>query len=293
MGGRGVQLGEACRVRASELLLALELVPGPRGEREDVVALASVVRREWLGELAQAAACEVDEASGRVLATRALVWEGLIVEEKPGALEGAELQAAREAALARYARSRGVERVFGTDVESAVGLAARVAHARGQGTEVPAFEPAGFAAGQVEELVRGCKTVADLGAVDLAGAYLTGLAYDAKQALEAEAPARVRLPNGETAAVRYDTERGPILAARIQQLFGWQDTPTIGRGQMPLLLELCAPNGRPQQITSDLAGFWRGSYALVRKDLRGRYPKHPWPEDPASADPVPPRRRRR
>lgn len=293
VGGRGVQLGAACRVRASELLLALELVPGPRGEREDVVALASVVRRAWLGELVEAAACEVDEASGRVLATRALVWNGLVVEEKPGALEGAELQAAREEALARYATQRGVERVFGTDAEAATGLAARVAHARAQGADVPAFEPASFAAKQVVGLVRGCKTLADLAAVDLAGAYLAGLAYDAKQALEAEAPARVKLPNGETAAVRYDPERGPILAARIQQLFGWQATPTIGRARVPLLLELCAPNGRPQQITSDLAGFWSGSYALVRKDLRGRYPKHPWPEDPASAAPVPPRRRRR
>ncbi|MBC8451114.1 MAG: hypothetical protein H8D72_00230, partial [Planctomycetes bacterium] len=60
----------------------------------------------------------------------------------------------------------------------------------------------------------------------------------------------------------------------------------------PVLLEMCAPNGRPQQVTSDLAGFWAGSYALVRKDLRGRYPKHPWPEDPANAEPIPPRSRR-
>lgn len=292
VNGRGVVLGDECRVRAAELILALEVAPAPRGGREDVVRQASVVRREWLGPLTEEVSCEVDEATGRVLATRALVWRGLVVEERAGALDPSELRVAREAALARYARQRP-ERAFDLASERPAALRERVAFARAQGAAVPAFDAEAFAREHLASLVSGCGSLSDLRAIDLGARFLERLDYPARTALDAQAPERLRLPCGDTAALRYDPERGPVVAARIQQLFGWQATPTIGRARVPVLLELCAPNGRPQQITSDLAGFWSGSYALVRKDLRGRYPKHPWPEDPASAPPIAPRRRRR
>src|SRR5882757_2619999 len=85
---------------------------------------------------------------------------------------------------------------------------------------------------------------------------------------------------------RGEAEQGPTIAVRLQELFGLNVHPSIAKGAVPLVLELLSPAHRPVQVTRDLPGFWRGSYAAVRSDLRGRYPRHPWPEDPASAMPT-------
>jgi ATP-dependent helicase HrpB len=119
-----------------------------------------------------------------------------------------------------------------------------------------------------------------------------GLSWEQSQALDRLAPKELTLPNGRHCPLAYpEVNEAPTLSLRIQDCFGWPDGPRIDDGRCPVRLELLAPNGRPQQITEDLAGFWAGSYALVRKDLRGRYPKHPWPENPAEAEPVLRRRR--
>jgi ATP-dependent helicase HrpB len=87
-------------------------------------------------------------------------------------------------------------------------------------------------------------------------------------------------------AIDYEAEQGPTIAVRLQELFGLSTHPSIAKGAVPLVLELLSPAQRPVQVTRDLPGFWRGSYAAVRSDLRGRYPRHPWPEDPANATPT-------
>ncbi len=134
------------------------------------------------------------------------------------------------------------------------------------------------------ELCEGRRSVRELRALDLVSELLSRLPWPARQALDDRAPARLRLPTGSTVAVSYDApDQPPVVAARIQQLFGLPDTPRIA-GE-PVVLHLLAPNNRPAQVTRDLAGFWAGSYADVRKDLRGRYPKHAWPEDPLTARP--------
>jgi ATP-dependent helicase HrpB len=110
--------------------------------------------------------------------------------------------------------------------------------------------------------------------------WLDNWTWAARQRLDALCPERVAVPSGSRLRIRYTAE-GPVLAARVQQLFGWQHTPQIaGRS---LRIELLSPANRPVQVTDDLAGFWAGSYAAVRKDMRGRYPKHAWPEDPTGA----------
>ena len=114
-----------------------------------------------------------------------------------------------------------------------------------------------------------------------------------RAALAREAPPTLRLPSGREVSIRYAVERPPTVAARIQELFGLRATPRLGGGRVALVVELLAPNQRPVQVTDDLASFWRTTYAEVRRQLRGRYPKHDWPEDPLSAIPsTRPRRRR-
>jgi ATP-dependent helicase HrpB len=102
----------------------------------------------------------------------------------------------------------------------------------------------------------------------------------ARQTLRRLAPNAVRLASGRRAKVQYPMTGAPVIAARLQWFFGETETPRLGDGSVAAVCHLLAPNGRPAQITSDLAGFWRGSYSEVRKELRGRYPKHHWPDDP-------------
>jgi ATP-dependent helicase HrpB len=135
----------------------------------------------------------------------------------------------------------------------------------------------------------GCASVTELRRVDLA-AIITGLLTLAQQhALRRDAPTHHRLPSGRLAPIAYHADRPPSVAARIQELFGLASAPRLAAGRVPLVIEVLAPNGRPVQVTDDLASFWRTTYAAVRKQLRGRYPKHAWPENPHDA---PPARRR-
>ena len=124
----------------------------------------------------------------------------------------------------------------------------------------------------------------DVSAGELSDALMTLLPWELRARLEREAPTHFEAPTGTQLAIDYEAEQGPTIAVRLQELFGLNTHPSIARGAVPLVLELLSPAHRPVQVTRDLPGFWRGSYAAVRSDLRGRYPRHPWPEDPAECD---------
>jgi ATP-dependent helicase HrpB len=101
--------------------------------------------------------------------------------------------------------------------------------------------------------------------------------------LQESAPQTLSLPSGRLARLAYEAGRAPVLSVRLQELFGWIEVPRLARGRVPVLLHLLGPNNRPVQITDDLKSFWSTTYHQVRKDLRRRYPKHAWPEDPFQA----------
>ena len=100
--------------------------------------------------------------------------------------------------------------------------------------------------------------------------------------LEQLAPERLAVPSGSSVAIDY-TEDPPVLAVKLQEMFGCEDTPTVANGHIPLVVHLLSPAGRPLQITQDLAGFWRTGYQEVKREMKGRYPKHPWPDNPLEA----------
>jgi ATP-dependent helicase HrpB len=125
-----------------------------------------------------------------------------------------------------------------------------------------------------------------IGEEDLASALHALLPFELAQRLEREAPTHFEAPTGSRAAVDYAHEGGPVLAIRVQELFGLTQHPALARGRVPLTLHLLSPAHRPIQITQDLPGFWRGSWAAVKSDMKGRYPRHPWPDDPATAAPT-------
>jgi ATP-dependent helicase HrpB len=128
----------------------------------------------------------------------------------------------------------------------------------------------------------GKTTLAEMGAGDLALALRALLPFDLARRLEEEAPSHFDAPSGSRLPIEYG-EEGASLAVRVQELFGLREHPSVARGRAALVLHLLSPAHRPIQITTDLPGFWRGSWAQVRSQMRGRYPKHPWPEDPISA----------
>jgi ATP-dependent helicase HrpB len=131
----------------------------------------------------------------------------------------------------------------------------------------------------------GRRGLADLGRLDLVGILAGLLDHRQRRELDRLAPTHVTVPTGSRVPVDYG-EDPPVLAVRLQELFGLAETPAVNGGRTPLLLHLLSPARRPVAVTRDLAAFWRGSYAAVRKELRGRYPRHPWPDDPLAAAPT-------
>jgi ATP-dependent helicase HrpB len=122
--------------------------------------------------------------------------------------------------------------------------------------------------------------------LDLGKALLESLDWNQRSVLDALAPTHLTVPSGSSIPIDYSDPAAPVLAVRLQEMFGATDTPRIAGGRVPLTLHLLSPAQRPLQVTRDLAGFWRTSYFDVKKEMRGRYPKHHWPDDPLSATPT-------
>ncbi len=134
--------------------------------------------------------------------------------------------------------------------------------------------------------LHGFTALGQVGADHFDAALKTLLPWNSSRQLDAEAPTHFTTPAGAAHRLDYAAEAGPTLSVKVQELFGLAIHPAVAAGRVPLVLELLSPAGRPIQVTRDLVGFWRGSWTGVRADLRGRYPRHPWPEDPAAAVPT-------
>lgn len=132
----------------------------------------------------------------------------------------------------------------------------------------------------------GLTSRAQLQRLDLSAILKSQLSWEQQQLIEREAPAHIRVPSGSRIPLRYTAGEAPVLAVRLQELFGLSETPRVGGGRVPVMLHLLSPAQRPMQITDDLGGFWRRTYAEVKRELMGRYPKHYWPDNPWEAAPT-------
>ena len=155
-----------------------------------------------------------------------------------------------------------------------------------EGHEWPDLSDEALAASVAEWLVPlldGKTTLQSVSADELSAAVASLLPWTLKRRLDADAPTHFSAPSGSSVPIEYGAEEGPKLAIRVQELFGLDRHPSVAGGKVPLVVELLSPAQRPVQVTRDLPGFWRGSYAAVKAEMRGRYPRHPWPEDPLRA----------
>ncbi|HZD92200.1 MAG TPA: ATP-dependent helicase C-terminal domain-containing protein, partial [Pseudolabrys sp.] len=160
---------------------------------------------------------------------------------------------------------------------------------RAEGDEWPDLSNDGLAqsaAGWLEPLLADKTALSQLAAGDLSDAIMNLVPWTMRRRLDEEAPTHFTAPTGSAVPIDYDAEQGPTVSIRVQELFGLAQHPAIAGGRVPLTIELLSPAHRPVQVTRDLPGFWRGSYAAVRSEMRGRYPKHPWPDDPLAAPPT-------
>ncbi|MCA9605680.1 MAG: ATP-dependent helicase HrpB, partial [Myxococcales bacterium] len=217
-----------------------------------------------------------DPKTERVRAERVLRWDGLPLERTSD--EPTDAEAA--ATLAKAALSVGLGRFL--DASALEALQLRLRFARGFDASLPALDDAWLEALLVR-LCEGRRSFAELADAGLWDWVLAEIG-PARERLDRLAPEHVGIAGRASVPVRYEGER-PFIESKLQDFFGMAEGPTIAEGRHRLLLHLLAPNGRAAQITDDLAGFWDGSYAEVRKALRGRYPKHDWSEDPKNAAP--------
>jgi len=132
-------------------------------------------------------------------------------------------------------------------------------------------------------MLDGKTSLSSIGADDLGDALQTLLPWNMKRKLDEEAPTHFNAPSGSSVPIDYEAEEGPKLSIRVQELFGLDKHPSVAQGKVPLIVELLSPAHRPVQLTRDLPGFWRGSYAAVKVEMKGRYPRHPWPDNPLEA----------
>jgi ATP-dependent helicase HrpB len=163
----------------------------------------------------------------------------------------------------------------------------RVAFLRkAEGDEWPDLSDDGLSRGTgdwLEPLLGDKIARADISAEALSDAVIALVPWNLRRRLDAEAPTHFTAPTGSAVPIDYEAEQGPTISIRVQELFGLATHPAIAGGRIPLVIELLSPAHRPVQVTRDLPGFWRGSYADVKTELRGRYPRHPWPDDPLTA----------
>ena len=257
--GAGAVVAPQSGVTDGEFLVALDVQASTRPNDPDArVRLASIVDRDWLQPTGVEVLHRFDDTRGAVKAVAVERYDALTLKERNVEADPEK----RSELLSDAWNKRGAR-----DADEQL-----IRRLRFAGVVV-----------DVSDLARrAALTARTLGDIDLAAA----LTFDERRTLDRDAPETIHVPSGRTASLEYEDDGTVSASVKLQELFGLADTPAIGPRKEPVRLALLAPNGRPVQTTRDLRSFWNTTYAEVRKELRGRYPRHPWPEDPWTAVPT-------
>jgi len=283
--GRGARLSGPPGAGAPEFLVATGL--GELSREQDRIlsmlgASEPLIRELFADQIRQERSLCWDESSGRVEAFEQETLGALVLGRRRVA---ADPQEVRRAVLAGL-RDRGAQALPWEDASRQLCARVRLAATHIPELDWPEMAPEQLMASLEDWLapwLEGVKNRQDLARLPLLQALKARLSYEQQRCLEQEVPERMRVPSGSSIRIDYDCTGPPVLAVKLQELFGLAETPRIARGRVPLLLHLLSPARRPLQVTADLRNFWDSVYPQVKKELKGRYPRHPWPEDPWSA----------
>jgi len=281
LGGRGVKLADESCVTEAEFFVAVELVE--TGKSDALVRQASAIEPSWFNENHLSISNEVlyDSERSKVVVCKRKRYFDLTIEES--IVSVAKDQDVKEI-LAQGLIAQKIDLSTFVD-DYCRQLLARIDCLSKAMPELDLpFLPDKPWLEFLPEWCSGLSSLEELKARSLSQIILGRLSYEQRSALDKEAPEKLLVPSGSQIQLIYEMDKPPVLAARIQELFGMKETPRIARLRVGVLVHLLAPNFRVQQITPDLGSFWKNTYAQVRKDLKARYPKHSWPEDPLTAE---------
>jgi ATP-dependent helicase HrpB len=281
-GGKGALMTAGQPLSSARLIVATDLDGDPReaAVRGAIALSEGELRALYSDEITWRNICIWSRREGKVLARRQETFGALVLADQ--VWTGAAPNDIARAAL------EGLRSIGLPFTPAARRLRARIELARGGGDAWPDCSDAGLLASAENWLLPylgKCKTEADLRALDLTEAIKNLLTWDQSEALNRIAPAHFETPLGRHVPIDYDGE-APSIEIRIQEMFGVTQHPVVGATKTPLRVTLLSPGQKPIQVTQDIPRFWATSYADVRKDMRGEYPRHPWPEDPRAAEPT-------
>lgn len=285
-GGRGFRLDPASPLAREEWLAVAEVGGAAAGAR--ILSAAAISEESVLALFAHRietgtrvrfdpATCTVSARRGRRLGAISLS-QGQDAKASPEEVAGS---------LVEGVRAHGLHLLPWSD--GAASLRRRAAFARRLDPALPDISDEALLTSLddwLPLLVVGKRSLRDIDPSALSSLLDAMLGWEGRKAVDRIAPHSFETPAGSSHAIDYEAEAGPTVTTRVQALFGLSEHPAVGGGQVPLVLSLTSPAGRPIQTTRDLPGFWSGSWAAVAKEMRGRYPRHPWPDDPANADPT-------
>jgi ATP-dependent helicase HrpB len=280
VGGKGVTLAPQSGVCEAEFFLCIDVDSG-RGDAN--VRQASGVQSDWVMQRSvEREECFYHPTQKQIVARKQTVWIDLVLNETPTSIT----DFARAKAILFQAVRQNWDTTFPKDDDAVNSFIERVNCLREwlPELELPLIDH-GVLLSVAEQLCEGARSLTEV----KNGAWLdwlrSKLTADQLNTVEREAPARIVVPSGSSIKLKYTIGKPPILAVKIQEVFSMKSTPRIAKGRVPVLLHLLSPAMRPQQITDDLESFWANGYPEVKKELRRRYPKHSWPDDPTTATP--------
>lgn len=285
--GRGVRFARPCSLAGKKYIIALNVDAGEKAE--GIVHLAASVKEAMLRR----------ECSRRIKPVRRVEWDRrerrvvAVIEERLGAIIISEkpFQPSADETAPVLCEAIGLDGsllFFNPEARKFLGRVGLIRRAFPE-EAWPDLSP-GHLVSRPEAWLRpwlsGVRNARDLAGLNLLPALKAQLTWEQNRLLEERAPSHLAVPSGSRIALDYDSGEIPVLAVKLQEMFGLADTPVLAGGRVKVLLHLLSPARRPVQITQDLRGFWNSGYQQVKKELKGRYPKHPWPDDPWNAPPT-------
>ncbi len=290
-GGRGMRLSEASSVQQSEFIVALAVDGAERGEtREGVIHQAGAIEPGWVREqlshdITQVREPVFDSQRRSFSIRRKVMYRELVLEEVTETMTD-EDRLAIETALAAEAGRRLSEALNFDEAFEQLRFRLHLLARHDSTFAVPTIDDE-WIRSKLPELVHGKRSFADLKAVSLSDFTLAQLDHRIAGALQRHLPERFVLPSGRKVRLQYQLDGPPILAVKLQELFGQTESPKLMQGRIPVLIHLLSPAGRPLQITQDLRNFWLTVYPGLQRQMRAKYPRHSWPDDPFTSRPPP------